>query len=557
MTRMRDWSLRRKLILVPSLSVVLLLVLAAVSTLATLHQEGRMREALAAASRGRSDLELSRSLVELHARAVQCLGWTTSSFPAARIDSLRGSVYRGFDSAKAGLERRRSDAGSPEEASAVDTLKVQVVAYVDFARQMLEMADADVSLANTMVEPANRKLALAIDRERALEALVHEAERSSDRSARSWSSWLFRITALLGVGSIGLVVAFSLWMMRGILDPLAEISRGVSAIAEGDLGRETAVEQKDEIGRMATALRGTQSSLRGAIGRTVACSKTIEGSSSRLHEVARRVGESNTGVSRRMQELGQAVRLVSEGSTHIAGAAARASGDVVQAADSIRGFGQVLSGISASCAAQLEQVSGLHARAETAMAALVDLEQAARRSEEALALVRDIQDHTKMLALNATIEASRAGEAGKGFSVVAQEVKNLSIQTGEATGRIANQLQAMVAQGGRVAESIGAMREAMGQVHELSAGISSSVASSGVEIEQVSRRLEEASREAEAIARGAEQSALGISAASGRVDEVGRETESAAATSQEMEELSRLLSRSSVDLTESVSGYRI
>lgn len=87
-----------------------------------------------------------------------------------------------------------------------------------------------------------------------------------------------------------------------------------------------------------------------------------------------------------------------------------------------------------------ETVSEIRHIAEQVAATSQQLDTLAQRSAEidkVVENIRTIAEQTNLLALNAAIEAARAGAHGRGFAVVSREVRQLSIDTSQATRDIA------------------------------------------------------------------------------------------------------------------------
>lgn len=91
--------------------------------------------------------------------------------------------------------------------------------------------------------------------------------------------------------------------------------------------------------------------------------------------------------------------------------------------------------------------------------AIQRLSEDSTRIENIVSVINDITKRTNLLALNASIIAAQAGEYGKSFGVVADEMRNLSLQTGHSTGEITFIIEEIMTESKTAANNIRVSRD--------------------------------------------------------------------------------------------------
>jgi methyl-accepting chemotaxis protein len=127
--------------------------------------------------------------------------------------------------------------------------------------------------------------------------------------------------------------------------------------------------------------------------------------------------------ARSMEETTAAIQRISESALAVADAAGRA----LESADTGRELIERLNG----------QIHAVAESAETTAHRAAEMSSRSHEIEEAIGLISQIANQTKILALNASIEAARAGEQGRGFAVVATHIRQLADESAVTAERMA------------------------------------------------------------------------------------------------------------------------
>ncbi len=259
----------------------------------------------------------------------------------------------------------------------------------------------------------------------------------SDLLAGSKVSIFVLFAALLASGA-------GVWFAIGqLFCPLAEVTRALERLGQGDLTLEVANESQDEIGQLGKAINRAVQSLRSLVGTVKHNSQTIFTASEQLAATTDKAELTVDQVAQTTAEIATGAEATGQMVQAAAGRTAELSELANSVAREMQALYQKAQAIQAAAASGQTAI----ARATKVMQSIADttrtnaelagnLSTKSQQVREIVTMINAIAGQTNLLALNAAIEAVRAGEHGRSFTVVAEEVRRLAEQSGQASAQI-------------------------------------------------------------------------------------------------------------------------
>ncbi|ULO06890.1 HAMP domain-containing protein [Paenibacillus sp. 19GGS1-52] len=322
---------------------------------------------------------------------------------------------------------------------------------------------------------------------------------------RSRTVW---IIVLFILGTSALTYLFS----RYITQPIKELTENMQKVRDGDLTVQLEVKQKDEVGRLSVSFGQMVSELNIMIGVIRHTSKDIYTASKQIGLSTESVSAASIQISEQMKETAsQAEVQVARGNEversmqEVSDGIQKIAYSTAIVADSTQITAVAAEEGEAYITHIIQQMQEITSYSNQTSGKLQALSVSTDEVREMVSVIRNIAEQTNLLALNAAIEAARAGEYGRGFSVVADQIRKLSVESQVSVNTISTVSD-------EIEQEMGSVIQAMEQERkEIEHGVSivrdtrESFLRIINEVKKVSEQAQEVSAVSQEVAAGSEQ----------------------------------------------------
>lgn len=303
--------------------------------------------------------------------------------------------------------------------------------------------------------------------------------------------------------------------LDALLLPVSEAAQVLKRVAERDLRARTRTQYQGDHAAMSIALDAAVSNLDQGLTTVADAAKQFARASAQISQQSQSLAQSSASQAGALAGVADSLHALSTGAEANVAYAKRAR-TVAEA--TVLGADKGI--------ASMERLSQ----------AIVKIRESATATSKVVKVIDEIAFQTNLLALNAAVEAARAGESGRGFAVVAEEVRVLAKRSAES----ARSTSALIE---------GAVRNAEAGV-EVNREVRHSLEAMRADTHEVCTVMTE-------IVAASEQQSRDIGDVDGRLADMNRLTQGAAANAEESASVAEELASQADDLRALVAGFRL